>query len=76
LHVPHAGQQQRGEKFPVCGLARANALPNFLHQSLARRVFDQPDEGLDVGLKSNGLRVELCLRRRDARKRREEVEAG
>ena len=64
LHVAHPGQEQRREHVAV-----RRALPHpsghLLQQPLARGLLQEADEGLDLGLEPDDLRVEGRLVGRD-----------
>ena len=64
LHVAHAGQQQRGQHVAIAQ-ARVNPGGHFLQQLLARRVFQQPHDRLDLGLEPHDVRRALGLGGRD-----------
>ena len=48
LDVLHAGQQQRGQQLAIAQ-ALVNPAGDFFEQPVARRLFDQPHERLDLG---------------------------
>ena len=65
LHVAHAGQQQRRQR------RRGSVSPFWIRAAtssssrVARRLLQQPDEGLDLGLEAHDLRVQRRLGGRD-----------
>jgi hypothetical protein len=73
LNVPHAGQLKRREDFAI-GRSSLDARSNLFQQPFARRFFQQADQRFNFWAKLNKLRIEFCLRSRNARKAREKAE--
>ncbi len=57
LDVAHAGEKEGGEDLPV-GEALVDAGGDFLQNALARGVFEEADDGFDVRVEADHLRVE------------------
>ena len=65
LDVADAGEQNGGKQLAI-GQPTFDPGADLLQQPLARRVFEEPDEGLDVGMEADGLRIDLGLGGGDA----------
>ena len=60
LHISDTRQEQRGDDVAV-GQALLDSCGHFLEQRVARRLFEQADEGFDLRLEANDLGVKERL---------------
>lgn len=58
LNISHASQEKGGEDFAI-GQTAMDAGSDFFEQTVARRVFEEADERLDVGVELDGFGIEF-----------------
>ncbi len=64
LDVAHARQQQRREHVAI-GQTLAHAHGDFLNDPIARRLLEQTNQRLYIGMKPDDFRIECRLRSAD-----------